>query len=141
VNGWPAGTKFGRDPDWSWRIENVIDYRNESERPSLTRVDTLEETEDVMKNLQKIASRHIAQAKKVNYTRQILFKSNVGLVTFEKHSNEPLQVVHSLYAAPLDGKPGTIQKIEIYTLHKIPLEASEAEKAPVLPNSKVESHG
>ena len=141
VNGWPAGTKFGRDPDWSWRIENVIDYRNESERPTLTRVDTLEETEDVMKNLQKIASRHIDQAKKVNYTRQILFKSNVGLVTFEKPNNEPLQVVHSLYAAPLDGKPGTIQKIEIYTLHKIPLEASEAEKAPVLPNSKVESHG
>ena len=134
VNGWPAGTKFGRDPDWSWRIENMIDDRNESERPSPTRVDTLEETDDVMKNLRKIASRHIAQAKKVNYTRQILFKSNLGVVSFEKPLDRPLQVVHTLYAAPRDGKPEVIQKNEIYTLHKIALEASDAEKAPVLPN-------
>ena len=133
VNGWPAGTKFGRDPDWSWRIENMIDDRKESDRPAATRVETLEETDDVMTNLQKIASRHIAQAKKVNYTRQILFKSNLGLVSFEKTQSGVLQVVHALYAAPQDGKPGTIQIDEVYTLHKIPLEASDAEKAPVLP--------
>jgi hypothetical protein len=136
VNGWPAGTKFGRDPDWSWRIENIVDDRKESERPSPTRIDSLEETDDVMKNLQKIASRHIVQAKKVNYTRQILFKSNLGLVSFEKPQDGVLQVVHSLYAAPLDGKPGTIQKNEIYSLYKIPLEASDTEKAPGLPNNK-----
>jgi hypothetical protein len=136
VNGWPDGTKFGRDPDWAWRIENILDYRKEDERPSATRMDPLEETDDVMKNLQKIASRHITQAKKVNYTRQILFKSNLGLVSFEKPGDGVLQVIHALYAAPLDGTPGTPQKHEIYTLHKIPLEASEKEKAPVLPNHK-----
>jgi hypothetical protein len=136
VNGWPEGTKTGRDPDWSWRIENIIDYREEKDRPSSTRVEPLEETDDVMANLRKIASRHIAQAKKVNYTRQILFKSNMGLVTFEKAENELLQVIHSLYAVPFDGKPGTLQKHEIYTLHKIPLEASGEEKAPSLPGDK-----
>lgn len=136
VNGWPDGTKFGRDPDWAWRIENILDHRKEDERPLATRMDPLEETDDVMKNLQKIASRHITQAKKVNYTRQILFKSNLGLVSFEKPGDGALQVVHSLYAAPLDGTPGTLQKHEIYTLHKIPLEASEKEKAPALSNHK-----
>ncbi len=133
VNGWPEGTKFGREPDWSWRIENILDYRKESERPSTTQVDLLEETDDVMKNLQKIARRHIAQAKKVNYTRQILFKSNLGMITFEKPEGEVLQLHHSLYAVPADGKPDTKQKNEVYTRHTIPLEASEAEKAPVLP--------
>jgi hypothetical protein len=136
VNGWPAGTVKGRDPDWSWRIENVVDDRKESERPSSTRMSPLEETGDVMENLRKIASRHITQAKKINYTRQILFKSNLGLVSFEKPQDGTLHVIHSLYAAPFDGKPGTIQKKEIFTQHKIPLEASEKEKAPALPDDK-----
>lgn len=135
VNGWPAGTGFGRDPDWSWRIENVVDERIEGERPPTTKVDSLEETDDVMKNLQKIAIRHMAQAKRVNYTRQILFKSNLGMVTFEKSPGEALSVLHRLYAAPFDGKPDTIQKQEVFTLHKIALEASEAEKPPTLPNT------
>lgn len=134
VNGWPKGTKFGRDPDWSWRIENIVDYREEKERPPSTQVDLLEETDDTMKNLQKIAKRHIDQAQKVNYTRQILFKSNIGMVSFEKPEGEVLHLLHSLYAAPMDGIPGTIQDPEVYTLHKISLEASEAEKAPALPN-------
>jgi hypothetical protein len=135
VNGWPEGTKTGRDPDWSWRIENVTDYREEKDMPSTTRIEPLEETGDVMEDLRKIAGRHIEQAKKVNYTRQILFKSNLGLVTFKKPENEPLQVIHSLFAVPFDGKPGKLQKHEIFTLHKIPLEALEAEKAPELPNN------
>ena len=105
VNGWPAGTKSGRKADWSWRIENVIDDRKESERPAATQVASLEETDDIMENLRKIASRHIEQAKKVNYTRQILFKSNLGLVSFEKPKDGALHVIHSLYATPFDGKP------------------------------------
>lgn len=134
VNGWPKDTKFGREPDWSWRIENMVDDRKESERPLTTQIDPLEETDDVMKNLQKIAIRHIAQAKKVNSTRQILFKSNLGMVTFEQPQGEALHVLHILYAVPIEGKPDTIQTKEVFTLHKIPLQASEAEKAPSLSN-------
>jgi hypothetical protein len=141
VNGWPEGTGIGREPDWSWRIENVIDKRQESERPSTTRVASLEETDDMMKNLQKIAIRHIAQAKKVNYTRQILFKSNFGLVSFEKSQEGVLHVLHALYAVPSDGKPGKKQKHEVYSLHKIPMEASQAEKAPSIVNKKSETNG
>ncbi|QGY44858.1 hypothetical protein GM418_14630 [Maribellus comscasis] len=136
VLGWPKGTKTGRSPDWSWRIENVLDSRKESDRPTVTQVKPLEETDDMMKNLQKIAIRHIEQAKKVNYTRQILFKTNLGLVSFEKSGNDVLHVIHSLYAVPFDGKPGKIQDHDIYTLHKIALEASENEKAPTLPDDK-----
>ncbi len=136
VNGWPQGTVKGRDPDWSWRIENIVDDRKESERPSPTQVSNLEETEDIMKNLQKTAIRHIEQAKKVNYTRQILFKSNLGLVSFEKTRNKVLHVTHELYAAHFDRESDTLKDYGIYTQHKIPLEASEKEKAPALPDDK-----
>jgi len=136
VNGWPEGTEIGREPDWSWRIENVLDQRKESERPSTTRFDELEEKEDMMKVMQKIARRHIGQAKKVNYTRQILFKTNLGMVTFDKSQNNALQVIHTLYAVPENGKPNERQKHEVYTLHKISLEAAESEKAPSIPKPK-----
>lgn len=136
VNGWPPGTKSGRKADWSWRIENIIDQRKESERPATTQVSSLEETDDIMKDLQKTAIRHIAQAKKVNYTRQILFKSNLGLVSFEKSTDGVLQVIHELYAAPFDGEPDKPQKHDVFTQHKIALEASGAEKAPALPDDK-----
>jgi hypothetical protein len=45
-------------------------------------------------------------------------------------------VHHTLFAVPADGKPETLQKHEIYTQHKIALEASEEEKAPKLPVKK-----
>lgn len=129
VIGWPEGTIVG-EPDWSWRIENVSDLRDEDQRPLLTRVDIIEETDDIMENLQKIAARHINQAKKVNSTRQILFKSNLGVVTFSKTEGDNLYVHHNLYAAPYDGKPEIIQQQEVYTQHKISLTSSAEEKAP-----------
>ena len=136
VNGWPPKTVKGRDPDWSWRIENIVDKRKESGRPAITQMSSIEEKDDIMENLQKVAIRHIEQAKKVNYTRQILFKSNLGLVSFEKAQDGVLQVIHSLYAAPLDGEPDKIQEHDVFTLHKIPMEVSEEEKAPALPDDK-----
>ncbi|NNE78324.1 MAG: hypothetical protein HKN31_14775 [Pricia sp.] len=150
VLGWPAGTEIGREADWSWRIENVLDQRKESERPSSTRIAPLEESDDMMDNLRKVASRHIAQAKQVNHTRQLLFKSNLGMVTFEmkvlekkeeEEEKKLLLVHHDLYAVPKEGKPGTLQKQEVYAKHTINLEASEEEKAPTFPKIKAETDG
>jgi hypothetical protein len=150
VLGWPAGTEIGREPDWSWRIENALDQRKESERPSSTRIAPLEESDDMMDNLRKVASRHIAQAKQVNHTRQLLFKSNLGLVTFEmkvlekkeeEEEKKLLLVHHDLYAVPQEGKPDTLQKQEVYAKHTIALEAFEEEKAPTFPKIKVETDG
>lgn len=133
VNGWPLGTKIGRNPDWSWRIENVLDIRKEEKRPKSTQVSSIEEADDVMKTIQKIAIRHIGQAKKVNYTRQILFKVNLGMVSFEKSSTDQvLHVVHDLHAVPAEGKPDTPQKHEVYSRYKIRLEATDDEKAPTI---------
>jgi hypothetical protein len=136
VNGWPEGTETGREPDWAWRIENVLDLRKEEARPLPTRMDAIEESDDLMATLRKVAQRHIAQAKKVNFTRQILFKTNLGVVTFARAEGGPREVHHTLFAVPADGKPETLQKHEIYTQHKIALEASEEEKAPKLPVKK-----
>ncbi len=141
ILGWPAGTKTKRDPDWAWRIENVLDLRPEGERPLITRVDPFGESDDMMENLRKVARRHIAQAQKVNHTRQLLFKSNLGMVTFEKKEDRPLLVHHTLYAVPNEGEPGSFQGFEIYSKHTIALEASDEEKAPEFPKIKAETDG
>ena len=63
------------------------------------------------------------------------------MVTFGKEEGKPLLVHHDLYAVPSDGKPGKIQKQEVYTKHSIVLEASDTEKPPTIPNVKAETNG
>lgn len=142
--GWPDDTKIaaGREPDWSWRAHDVWDERPESERPTETRLESIngDPQEKTLDALRKIASRHIAQAKKINFTRQILFKANIGLVTFKKEG-ETLSVLHNLYAVGNKGKKGKIQEQKLYTVHKIPLTTTPADQPPTLHQVKTTTHG
>ena len=148
AQGWPTGTKYTNDkkPDWAWRIHNVLDVRKNEDRPSLTQIKPVftqeneadRPKEGSMDAIRAIARRHYEQMKQVNFTRQILFKANIGLVTFEKTEGEQgvLQVIHNLYAAPYDGRfaselGATEARYDLYAVHKIPLEAPE-EKIPEL---------
>ncbi len=139
-HGWPKETNVKRPPDWRWRIHNILDERTEEERPELIRLEAIpEETEaKTVAALREIAKRHIAQAKKVNFARQILFKSNIGVVSFEKIGDKEdekiLQLKHALFATPYEGKADEQQKHERYTLHKIELEAPADEQPPELSN-------
>ncbi|MCB0629567.1 MAG: hypothetical protein R2824_19710 [Saprospiraceae bacterium] len=138
--GWPEGTDTdaANPPDWSWRMYNVLDKRREEDRPELTQLETmpLNTTDRTMDALRKIAARHIAQAKKVNYTRQILFKSNIGLVRFEKDTAEDtLYVYHNLYGVPFPADPeiplesrDPKEQRSLYCVHKIPLDGPNEEK-------------
>jgi hypothetical protein len=136
--GWPAGTATaeGREPDWAWRAHNVWDESADTERPALTRLEPLSEGSSpppapkTVDSFRKIASRHSKQVKKVNFTRQILFKANIGLVTFEKPVGGKLQLQHNMYAAPYEAKAGTLQKPALYALHRIAMEAADEDQPP-----------
>jgi hypothetical protein len=139
--GWPEKTEKDKPEDWSWRAQNIIDLRPEKDRPELSRVGEITDgkKERTIDALRDIARRHIAQAKQVNYTRQILFKSNLGIVTFDKSVDGTLFVQHTLHAAPeeadIDKPP---QKHEAYTLHRIALDAASDEKKPEIQKKQVE---
>jgi hypothetical protein len=142
--GWPAGTTIasGRDPDWSWRVHNIRDERKESDLDKSIRLEPIEGNapEKTMNALRAVAARHIKQAKKVNYTRQILFKANIGLVTFEKPDGK-LHVVHNLYAVPDDAKKGKIQEQKLFALHKAALAAAETDLPPSLHHKNPSTNG
>ena len=142
--GWPIGSsvKPDREPDWSWRADDIWDERSEKDRPKETQLESIsgDPQERTMDALRKIASRHIAQAKKVNFTRQILFKVNLGLVTFEKEE-ERLHVLHNMYAVGQNGKKGKIQEQELFALHKIPLSPSPTDERPALQTKKSPTNG
>ncbi|PHN01997.1 metallophosphoesterase family protein [Flavilitoribacter nigricans] len=141
--GWPEGTTYGEDnePDWSWRVHNVIDERREEERPGITQLVKIEETVEsrTVDAFRKTAARHSRQIKQVNFTRQILFKANIGLVTFEKEEKKdgvekepPIHLIHNLYAVPFQADAKAAQQQELFAVHRIVLAASEADQPPSL---------
>ena len=142
--GWPEGTEIaaGRDADWSWRSHSVLDERPEADRDPQIRLQPVAPgtTERTVAALRAIAARHIQQAKKVNFTRQILFKANIGLVSFDK-TDGTLRVTHDLYAVANDAKPGTIQEQKSFALHKVTLAAAESDTRPSLQKKSALSHG
>ena len=142
--GWPEGTEIaaGRDADWSWRSHTVLDERPEADRDPQIRLQPVAPgtTERTVAALRAIAARHIQQAKKVNFTRQILFKANIGLVSFDK-TDGTLRVTHDLYAVADDAKPGTIQEQKSFALHKVTLAAAESDTRPSLQKKSALSHG
>ena len=120
-------------PDWSWRVHNVLDERSEEDRDTQTRLEPIPDgtQEKTVAALRAVAARHIKQAKKVNFTRQILFKVNIGLVSFEK-SGQDLHVVHSMYAVADDAKKDKIQDKKLFARHKVALTASDEVERPSL---------
>lgn len=140
TDGWPKETEIAENnpPDWRWRVHNVWDERENTSRPKPTQLLATngEVKYKTIDGLRKIASRHIAQAKQdANFTRQILFKANIGLVSFEKEEKGPLTVKQQLFADPTVGKVGKTPKYEEYTTHKIALEAPKDEVQPDLSNN------
>ena len=138
TDGWPDGTAVARPPDWSWRLHVIRDERPDQERPEATRPEpiTLDvdlSTESVVDDYRKIATRHARQLDKMNQTRHILFTSNLGEVRFEK-KDKILAAVHHLHAYPLNINEAT--KPEIYTIHRVELEAPTERKPKLKTNAE-----
>jgi hypothetical protein len=109
--GWPEGTTVdpNRPPDWSWRLKATLDLRPDGERPPPGRPRALEPSEkrvhDILANdaepgqelaaYASIAARHQDQFDRLRHSRQILFRSNFGIVRFERVPD--LIAVHEVY--------------------------------------------
>lgn len=144
--GWPDGTKVdpGHSPDWSWRLTPTLDLRPDAERPAPSRPRALglgdQGIQDILVNhtepgkevaaYASVAARHQDQFDRLRHARQILFRSNFGLVRFERAPD--LVAVHEVYTAlpdpdaPADEEP----KPQAYMIQRASLEGRADEVPP-----------
>jgi hypothetical protein len=134
IEGWPPGTNenAAKPPDWAWRMDIIRDERPDAARsPNVRPVDLVpgSPNADIAPNLdgyRRAAVRHVKQLDKeldyLDWGRQMLFASNLGLVRFERPAGGPLTAVQDLYA--LAEHASAAARPEIMTQHKIPLEVA-----------------
>ena len=148
TSGWPDENEGDADdpakktrlnpavpPDWRWRVKALVDERKDSDRPKpaqplaidVAAIDALlttSETNPVAGQAAQayllLAARHQDAIEKTKNSRQILFRSNFGLVRFE-HDGTKLVAVHELISAFLDPTEALPQAALVpatYMLHK-----------------------
>jgi hypothetical protein len=109
--GWPPGTTIDLTqlPDWQWRVQPVFDVRADAERPAAEQplpIDTNAVAAQLdgpvapqaILGYQAIAATHQRALEIMRNSRQILFRSNVGVVRFEKRG-DVLHAIHEAYSA------------------------------------------
>ncbi|WP_341676919.1 hypothetical protein [Niveibacterium sp. SC-1] len=110
-HGWPEFIMFNpaEPPDWSWRVVPLLDLRPDPERPPAEQPLAIDENavqarldshddKQILQAYQSIAARHQRQMEAVRNSRQILFRSNVGLVRFEMRDGA-LHAIHEAFTA------------------------------------------
>ena len=133
THGWPAGTTVTRPPDWAWRFRPARDTRPVAERPEPARPAVLDESApatDVpttIEGYRLAARRHARQLAKVSFTSQVLFESNVGVVSFDRTGGR-LTAVHELHARPADATEAAV-----YTIHRVVLEPAAGDPPEARP--------
>jgi hypothetical protein len=144
--GWPKGSVINPAelPDWSWRVDPIFDVRADGARPpALTPLDIDVDAEAMLTEInsprlldgyQAASSRHQRAVTTLRNSRQILFRSNFGVVRFEERPSPSatgspvLHAIHELYSAarlPEDGGTDAL-KPELFVLHEAALAAPEA---------------
>jgi hypothetical protein len=148
--GWRGATSS--TPDWSWRVAPILDIREEPDRPKMARATSLwpddnsKKDKDItapdMDGYSRAAGRHFQQLSHLNNCRQILFSSNIGLITFEKRTKtikgasvEITHAIQDLYTTKRDPElPVGRPKPEAFTRHVVPLRDLEHEPPKIKPN-------
>jgi hypothetical protein len=133
THGWPEGTTIERTPDWSWRFRLSRDQRPVSEVPEAARPeppDPAAPSADVTTDIdgyRKVARRHARMLTKVPHTRQVLFDSNIGVVSFDRSAGR-LTARHELHAHP----EGVVAPA-VFSLHTVVLEAASGDPTELSP--------
>jgi hypothetical protein len=142
TTGW-RGATVKTPSDWAWRVAPLRDTRAEADRPKMGQVgslfpeDTTKTNNDVpspnFDAYHRIAGRHSRQLERLRNSRQILFASSIGLVTFETRTGEKgndnttsvgdvTYAKHDLFTAIADPADLTTRpKPQIFTHHEAPL--------------------
>jgi len=128
AEGWPAGTAFPSDqpPDWRWRLTVQRDPRPETTLPTALRQplfapsDELDESE-ALPGYHTIAARHqTAASTRFEFLRQMVFKSNIGIVRLTKDASGNIVLSHTLIS---ESGPDAVTGTEA-TVHEISLAPS-----------------
>lgn len=150
AKGWPVGTELRTDvdgqpfvPDWTWRLDLVVDDRPETDRPESVRLPVLPTVDldepdpaDPVGSYLALASVHQRQTtQRFSHLRRLVFPTAIGVVTFLKPDDDrPHQVRHEIWTsnprdpAQVDLAVGTD---EPNTAHVIDL-APTTEPQPIL---------
>ena len=137
--GWPDDTTINpaQLPDWSWRVEPIFDLRADEERPApiqplrfsdAAAVETVLTTRPgpgVGQRLSGCRRRASStRSRTLKNSRQILFRSNFGLVRFERREGV-LHAIHEMYTvARRPEESGTEPlKPQLFILHEAALAA------------------
>lgn len=132
THGWPKGTTINpaAAPDWSWRVEPIFDTRADNARPPAARPRPFSDAAAVEAALtetnapraldayQELAARHQYALETLRNSRQILFRSNFGVVRFERRGGV-LHAIHEMYTAarpPADTGTAPLTP-ELFVLH------------------------
>jgi hypothetical protein len=143
--GWPKGSVISPAalPDWSWRVEPIFDLRADAARPRAIQPLVIDVNAEAMlteidapraiDGYQAAVARHQRAVETMRNSRQILFRSNFGVVRFEQRG-AVLHTIHEMYtAAKLPEDVGTDPlKPELFVLHEAALAAKEAIRPELL---------
>ncbi|MEP7295392.1 MAG: hypothetical protein ABI702_04330 [Burkholderiales bacterium] len=135
AGGWPAGTAFPPDkpPDWRWRLTVQRDARHEAELPASLRQPLFTAGQELtpganLDGYRRIAARHQSAAQThYEHLRQLVFKSNIGVVRILRDADGKLRLRHSLFSAVAPASP----LFQEGTRHEMSL-APSTEPAPEL---------
>jgi hypothetical protein len=138
--GWPKGSTINpaTPPDWSWRVEPIFDTRPDTARPKPIQPLTIDSAgiEAMLKEAnapraidayQALAARHEYALGTLRNSRQILFRSNFGVVRFERR-DAVLHAIHEMYTgarSPEDIGTDPL-KPQLFVLHETALAATAA---------------
>jgi hypothetical protein len=126
-----------RPPDWRWRTKPLLDVRADEKRPEPIRPRLIDDAQiaalvsdpgTAVEAYQKIAARHQSSLGRLRNARQILFRSNFGLIRFERPVDKPLTAVHEVYTAfadPDDVTPTARPRPDRYLVQTATLEPSD----------------
>jgi hypothetical protein len=112
TSGWPAGSGVNpaEPPDWSWHVSPLFDLRPDGSGPGtrpLAAQPLPIDTAAVLAGLSQpdsvgafhtLAARHQRALETLRHSRQILFRSNFGLLRFEQRDGV-LHAIHEAYTS------------------------------------------
>lgn len=139
--GWPENTTINpaQRPDWSWRVEPIFDLRADAARPPPIQQFKIQDASGVqsalteaggpnsVKGFHAVAGRQQHSLETLKNSRQILFRSNFGLVRFERREGV-LHAIHEMYTAARSPEDtGTSPLLpQLFVLHDAALAAPGA---------------
>jgi hypothetical protein len=142
--GWPKGTTINaaQRPDWSWRVDPIFDLRPDTARPLAIQPLALEDPTGVEAALAEadapnaidayhaLAARHQYSFETLRNSRQILFRSNFGIVRFERREGGVLHAIHEMYTAARRPQEAGTEPLtpDLFVLHEAALAAPGAKR-------------